>query len=331
MTQEEKAKAYDKALEIARKINSGEGVAVPSDWTICETIFPELKESEDEKIRKWLITQLELKSDVNNPHGLELMILKSIDWLEKQREPINEEKVLIGARKDVALSIMNFLDKCTLGMRLSNMERADLESAVVNSDWSKVYDYMKKKLEGQCEQKPQGKSAFETINEKKVDNATKFELKNYNGIDKPEVEPKFKVGDWIVSKTSNLVYYVDSILFPQSKCYFLSHNGGIVLVNFADEQNYRLWTIEDAKDGDILAVENMVFVYKTVLASHIVSYCKLFNNKFEHFNDIRTCCEKNSKVHPATKEQRDALMKAMADAGYTFDFEKKKLKKIEQK
>ena len=264
MTQEEKAKAYDKALEIARKINSGEGVAVPSDWTICETIFPELKESEDEKIRKWLITQLELKSDVNNPHDLELMILKSIDWLEKQGE-----------------------------------------------------------------QKPQGKSAFETINEKKVDNATKFELKNYNGIDKPEVEPKFKVGDWIVSKTSNLVYYVDSILFPQSKCYFLSHNGGIVLVNFADEQNYRLWTIEDAKDGDILAVENMVFVYKTVLASHIVSYCKLFNNKFEHFNDIRTCCEKNSKVHPATKEQRDALMKAMADAVYTFDFEKKELKKIE--
>ena len=45
MTQEEKAKAYDKALEIARKINSGEGVAVPSDWTICETIFPELKEN----------------------------------------------------------------------------------------------------------------------------------------------------------------------------------------------------------------------------------------------------------------------------------------------
>lgn len=83
-TIEEKAKAYDKALQIARKINNGEGVTAPSDWTICETIFPELKESEDEKIRKWIITQLELKSDVNNPHDLELMILKSIAWLEKQ-------------------------------------------------------------------------------------------------------------------------------------------------------------------------------------------------------------------------------------------------------
>ena len=34
---------------------------------------------------------------------------------------------------------------------------------------------------------------------------------------------------------------------------------------------------------------------------------------------------------PATKEQHDTLIKTMTDAGYTFDFEKKKLKKIEQK
>ena len=31
---------------------------------------------------------------------------------------------------------------------------------------------------------------------------------------------------------------------------------------------------------------------------------------------------------PATKEQRDTLMKAMTNAEYTFDFEKKELKKI---
>jgi hypothetical protein len=39
----------------------------------------------------------------------------------------------------------------------------------------------------------------------------------------------------------------------------------------------------------------------------------------------------HSNVYPATKEQRDTLMKAMADAGYTFDFEKKELKKVEPK
>jgi hypothetical protein len=37
-----------------------------------------------------------------------------------------------------------------------------------------------------------------------------------------------------------------------------------------------------------------------------------------------------NKICPATKEQRDTLIKAMTDAGYTFDFEKKELKKIEE-
>ena len=55
MTQEEKARAYDEALEIARRINSGDGVPAPSDWTLCEIIFPVLKESDDEKIRKTLL------------------------------------------------------------------------------------------------------------------------------------------------------------------------------------------------------------------------------------------------------------------------------------
>ena len=42
------------------------------------------------------------------------------------------------------------------------------------------------------------------------------------------------------------------------------------------------------------------------------------------------CVEVNT-VKPATKIQRDTLLKAMSDAGYTFDFDKKELKKIGQK
>jgi len=118
-----------------------------------EILIPELKESEDERIRKAIVNHLlELsKSRVN------LMTKETyenwIAWLEKQNEFIDKEKVLIGARKGIAISIMNFLDRNTLGMCLSNMECKDLEDAVVNSDWSKVYNYMKKKLEKQGEQK----------------------------------------------------------------------------------------------------------------------------------------------------------------------------------
>ena len=54
MTQEEKAKAYDEAIERAKKHCA--------DYVV-ETIFPELKESEDEKIRKAIIEFFELQDD----------------------------------------------------------------------------------------------------------------------------------------------------------------------------------------------------------------------------------------------------------------------------
>ena len=44
MTQEEKAKAYDEALERARALNNGEDVDVEAGTTTCEYIFPELKD-----------------------------------------------------------------------------------------------------------------------------------------------------------------------------------------------------------------------------------------------------------------------------------------------
>ena len=43
MTEKEKAKAYDEAIERAKKLYSN---------GIAEEIFPELKESKDEKIKK---------------------------------------------------------------------------------------------------------------------------------------------------------------------------------------------------------------------------------------------------------------------------------------
>lgn len=88
---EQKAKRYDEALGKARQLcDYPTSKSFISD---LQDLFPELKESEDEQIRKededvrkWLISQLEIKSDVNNSRELELMILKSIAWLEKQGE-----------------------------------------------------------------------------------------------------------------------------------------------------------------------------------------------------------------------------------------------------
>lgn len=80
---EEKAKAYDKALKVLHKYD---GAHIMFTQDLKEEIFPELKESEDERIRKSLIGHL--KECRNNTRS-EVMLgeyAKWIAWLEKQGE-----------------------------------------------------------------------------------------------------------------------------------------------------------------------------------------------------------------------------------------------------
>ena len=77
MTEKEKEKAYDKAIERAKKLYSN---------GIAEEIFPELKESEDEKIKNAILNHLKkmwgnCQDDVCGVH-----VEDAIDWLEKQRD-----------------------------------------------------------------------------------------------------------------------------------------------------------------------------------------------------------------------------------------------------
>lgn len=59
---EEKAKRYDKAIEIARALNNGKSVAIESGTTVYECIFPEIKEKRYEEIKKQLIEFLDIFS-----------------------------------------------------------------------------------------------------------------------------------------------------------------------------------------------------------------------------------------------------------------------------
>lgn len=84
MTIEEKAKAYDKALERAKALNADN---LLSDDAI-EEIFPKLKESEDEKIRKEIITYFKLKEEAAQKAEYfqsERGFSRWIAWLEKQK------------------------------------------------------------------------------------------------------------------------------------------------------------------------------------------------------------------------------------------------------
>ena len=95
MTQEEKARAYDKAFEEAKNIHRfSSNIA---EIKRMEQIFPELAESEDEKIRKELITHCRNIRCVTE-EGAE-GIAKWVAWLEKQGEQ-NPQRMVAAKAKE---------------------------------------------------------------------------------------------------------------------------------------------------------------------------------------------------------------------------------------
>lgn len=225
----EKAKAYDEAIERAKKLY-GNG--------ITEEIFPELKESQDEKIRKNCIHFLELQKQ---HHAATFEIEECIAWLEKQGK------------------------------------------------------------------KPTDKT-----------------------------EPRFKVGDWVVNKFGDS-WHIDSL---DKKNYQVSDGkGNYNYFPISKQDEMHLLTIQDAKDGDVLVLETdeveWVLIYKKIVTSSsevpqdLLRYYFLLADNYCNLEGVFAMVTEDYEeyLRPATKEQRDALMKAMNDAGYEWDSEKKELKK----
>lgn len=140
-----------------------------------------------------------------------------------------------------------------------------------------------------------------------------------------KVEPKFNIGDWITDgylhcKISDVLddrYIVDTKFAKRSA------------IPFKRENEYHLWAIEDAKDGDILASNyNRPFIYNGNHNSrHVGAHCGITTNDKLIIASEECHWTENLNIHPANKDQRDILMNAMNDDGYVFDFDKKELKK----
>ena len=247
---------YNNALERARDYYKANLTLNKADENaVLEDIFPELKESEDEKIRKRIIHAL---------HGDVLDMeetTKALAWLEKQGE------------------------------------------------------------------KPQGKTALEASKEEKFDNANK-------------VEPKFKVGDWLCENEPNnyarFIQILEIVNVLGKERYRISrdfHNDeDIVEFDFA-EKYYHKFGIADAKDGDVLysldSKQPFIFKHRKKHEQAEV-YCGI--NIYGKFfvGNTKDCIITTDKYIPATKEQRDKLLKAMTDKGWQFNFEKKELKELKK-
>jgi hypothetical protein len=153
------------------------------------------------------------------------------------------------------------------------------------------------------------------------------------GEQKPanKVEPKFHKGDWVVYCNDD----VDLITGIEENGYCIN-NGGYI--PFVCENEMRLWDITDAKVGDVLVSESTCglgtwyCIFKSLDGDESMTvYCYLARDgRFETKKEL--CFDKDPyNTKPATKEQRDQLEKAMADAGYRWNLDEKKMEKIEQK
>ena len=142
------------------------------------------------------------------------------------------------------------------------------------------------------------------------------------------VKPRFKIGDWIVF--NGLILYVKEVV---NGFYRTISKGGIPnSYNWDIDNIARLWTLKDAKDGDVLATWAGAFIYNGNInggGSCPGCYCGI--NTLGRFQTGTETHWTGKKVYPATKEQRDILMKAMNDAGYEWNAEKKELKSKKRK
>jgi len=94
LTIEQKAKAYDDAIRIAQELYNNPNSSNIGKWYVC-TVFPELQESEDEKVRESLLEYLHTLPNHYSHSGV--CAPEWIAWIEKQKYAItcSEEQMKV--------------------------------------------------------------------------------------------------------------------------------------------------------------------------------------------------------------------------------------------
>lgn len=237
-------KKYKEALERMKSWAKGEHPECFSEaQKTAEFIFPELKESKDERIRKtiygWIYTQPSEFFD--NGFSKEEMLA----WVEKQAD--------------------------------------------------------KDKL-------------IRELGEYKVKYTQKVLQEDLNKNTESQSQPKFKVRDWIVDdKTPNDVFYVIEVLEEIYKVIDIDGDDYHIPHCKADKQ-FHLWTIDDAKEGDILVVDGtwiVEFDKKMTDGCQWKDTSILTSSEYDMDDDICTLGSHMfyEDIWPASKEDIDLFKK----------------------
>lgn len=291
----------NKAIKIIKELHTN----CDSSVTIAlETLLPEVFETEDEEIKKEITRYFEVQSK-EVPFRKEIHD-KWISWIQKQGE--QKHKFNIGniiSNGQVVYRVDNIVKNC-IGQDcyfLVNVEAEKNGAQDLMVDF-KGEPFRYGEITWLCEQ---------------VDKS--FEKKEL------KAEPLFNVDDWVVDNDCGKVKQVSRI----EKNGYGFKNGDYSSFESA-AKSYHTWTIQEAKDGDVLVTKNCnIFIFKSIKGHTVYDYCGLYFGRFESEKGTPNgtgATELPDDYKPATKEQRDLLFAKMKEAGYEWDAEKKELKKI---
>ena len=134
MTQEEKARAYDEAIQRAKEYLTPDTPECVDTLGVITNIFPELAESEDKKVRREIISALkfanydgvydkhiawlEKQKDAEDAYELgytEGMRVKNEEWLEKQNHAWSEED-------DIMVHDIDYALRCQITYPISKLQ-----------------------------------------------------------------------------------------------------------------------------------------------------------------------------------------------------------------
>ena len=139
--------------------------------------------------------------------------------------------------------------------------------------------------------------------------------------------PKFKAGDIIiVNDGSEAPFKVNKVLKETYELIGLDEEGDDYHFPIIKTDNQcRLWTIEDAKDGDILAEHESIVIFKAIdglnIRTHLTYHT--LNHPVVYLNQLQ-----KTPYKPATKEEIEDRLKKMDEEGYVWDATDMKVLKI---
>lgn len=265
---------YKELLARLQKAKENEEVNDERYCCVIDDIVPEIKESEDERVRKALIKHFNVYTSYTELSD-GVTAGDCVAWLEKQE------------------SVGEIVERCKDSWYNEGKLQGKIEGL---SDEEKYQQGWHDALEKQGEQKPVEKT-----------------------------EPKFNVGDWV--SVGGYIILIGNIRNDLYEAIFANDEHRFFDTNVLDKEAH-LWTIEDAKDGDVLATEDWIFIFEKMNSNGKPACHCHYDIELGFRIDANSYIATGSEIYPATKEQHDLLFQKMKEAGYEWNSEKKELEPI---